>query len=40
MAKKAGYNMSLWLHGDEDFVSEAGGMNVFILKEAPDGCKY
>ena len=31
--------MSLWLHGEEDFVSEAGAMNVFLLKQAPDGCE-
>lgn len=29
--------MSLWLHGKEDYISEAGAMNVFMLKEAPDG---
>ncbi|ODN86804.1 hypothetical protein L198_07166 [Cryptococcus wingfieldii CBS 7118] len=29
--------MSLWLHGEEDFISEAGAMNVFLLKEAKDG---
>ncbi|WWC90261.1 uncharacterized protein L201_005194 [Kwoniella dendrophila CBS 6074] len=37
VAKKPGYAMSLWLHGKEDFISEAGAMNVFIIKEAPDG---
>ena len=31
--------MSLWLHGDKDFISEAGAMNVFIIKQAEDGCK-
>lgn len=31
--------MSLWLHGQEDFISEAGAMNVFIIKEAEDGCE-
>ena len=31
--------MSLWLHGKEDFISEAGAMNVFIIKQAPDGCE-
>jgi len=30
--------MSLWLHGKEDFISEAGAMNVFMIKEAADGC--
>jgi len=39
VAKKQGFAMSLWLHGDEDFISEAGAMNVWIIKEAPDGCK-
>ncbi|WVR03017.1 hypothetical protein IAU60_000006 [Kwoniella sp. DSM 27419] len=37
ISKKPGYAMSLWLHGDEDFISEAGAMNVFIIKEAKDG---
>ncbi|WVQ64193.1 uncharacterized protein L199_002355 [Kwoniella botswanensis] len=37
ISKKPGYAMSLWLHGKEDFISEAGAMNVFIIKEAPDG---
>ena len=31
--------MSLWLHGKDDFISEAGAMNVFIIKEAADGCE-
>lgn len=31
--------MSLWLHGEEDYVSEAGGMNVWVIKEAKDGCE-
>lgn len=29
--------MSLWLHGKEDFISEAGAMNVWMIKEAKDG---
>nr|XP_018266046.1 branched-chain-amino-acid transaminase [Kwoniella dejecticola CBS 10117]OBR88204.1 branched-chain-amino-acid transaminase [Kwoniella dejecticola CBS 10117] len=37
ISKKPGYAMSLWLHGREDFISEAGAMNVFIVKEAADG---
>jgi branched-chain amino acid aminotransferase len=37
VAKKPGCAMSLWLHGEEDFVSEAGAMNVWILKQAEDG---
>lgn len=34
--------MSLWLHedGKEDFISEAGAMNVWIIKEAKDGCEW
>jgi branched-chain amino acid aminotransferase len=34
--------MSLWLHsyGKEDFISEAGAMNVWIIKEAKDGGEY
>lgn len=40
MAKKAGYAMSLWLHGSEDYISEAGAMNMFILKQAEDGCEF
>jgi branched-chain amino acid aminotransferase len=39
IAKKPGFAMSLWLHGDEDFISEAGAMNVFIIKQAQDGCE-
>lgn len=39
VAKRPGFAMSLWLHGEEDFVSEAGGMNVWVIKEADDGCK-
>jgi hypothetical protein len=31
--------MSLWLHGKEDFISEAGAMNVWIIKQAADGCE-
>lgn len=31
--------MSLWLHGKEDFISEAGAMNVFMIKQASDGCE-
>jgi len=31
--------MSLWLHGQEDYISEAGAMNVWIIKQAEDGCK-
>ncbi|WWD22611.1 hypothetical protein CI109_107104 [Kwoniella shandongensis] len=37
ISKKPGYAMSLWLHGKEDFISEAGAMNVFIIKQAEDG---
>jgi branched-chain amino acid aminotransferase len=37
VAKQPGFAMSLWLHGEEDFVSEAGAMNVWIIKEAADG---
>lgn len=37
IAKKQGYAMSLWLHGKEDFISEAGAMNVWIIREAEDG---
>ncbi|WVF67000.1 hypothetical protein IAT40_001743 [Kwoniella sp. CBS 6097] len=37
ISKKPGYAMSLWLHGQEDFISEAGAMNVFIIKQAQDG---
>ncbi|KAK4688242.1 branched-chain amino acid aminotransferase, partial [Tremellales sp. Uapishka_1] len=37
VAKVPGFAMSLWLHGKEDFISEAGAMNVWIIKEAPDG---
>ncbi|WVQ85402.1 hypothetical protein IAT38_007567 [Cryptococcus sp. DSM 104549] len=37
IANKPGYAMNLWLHGKEDFISEAGGMNVFVIIEAPDG---
>lgn len=40
VAKKKGFSMSLWLHGQEDFISEAGAMNVWIIKQADDGCKY
>jgi branched-chain amino acid aminotransferase len=29
--------MSLWLHGQEDFISEAGAMNMFMIKMASDG---
>jgi branched-chain amino acid aminotransferase len=39
VAKKAGYAMSLWLHGPEDYISEAGAMNMFIMKQAEDGCE-
>lgn len=39
MAKKKGFAMSLWLHGQEDYISEAGAMNVWIIKEAQDGCE-
>ena len=31
--------MSLWLHGQEDYISEAGAMNVWIIKQAEDGCE-
>ncbi|WOO84539.1 Branched-chain-amino-acid aminotransferase, mitochondrial [Vanrija pseudolonga] len=39
VAKQPGFAMSLWLHsyGKEDFISEAGAMNVWIIKEAKDG---
>lgn len=42
VAKKPGFAMSLWLHsyGKEEYISEAGGMNVWIIKEAKDGCEY
>jgi hypothetical protein len=39
VAKKKGFSMSLWLHGQEDYISEAGAMNVWIIKQAEDGCK-
>lgn len=41
VAKKPGYAMNLWLHkhDGEDYLSEAGAMNVWIIKEAQDGCK-
>ena len=32
--------MSLWLHGKEDYISEAGAMNMFIIKESADGCEW
>jgi branched-chain amino acid aminotransferase len=34
--------MSLWLHSHdgEDYLSEAGAMNVWIIKEAADGCEW
>lgn len=33
--------MSLWLHehDGQDHLSEAGAMNVWMIKEAQDGCK-
>jgi hypothetical protein len=33
--------MSLWLHehDGQDYISEAGAMNVWIIKEAQDGCQ-
>ncbi len=31
--------MSLWLHGKEDYISEAGAMNMFVIKKADDGCE-
>ncbi|WVQ72173.1 hypothetical protein IAR50_001718 [Cryptococcus sp. DSM 104548] len=37
IAKQPGYAMSLWLHGEQNFISEAGAMNVFLLKEGKDG---
>jgi hypothetical protein len=40
MAKKPGYAMSLWLHGKEDYISEAGAMNMFVIKQAEDGCEW
>ena len=40
IAKKDGYAMSLWLHGKEDYISEAGAMNVWIIKEATDGWEF
>jgi branched-chain amino acid aminotransferase len=39
VAKKKGFHMSLWLHGQEDYISEAGAMNVWMIKEAQDGCE-
>lgn len=32
--------MSLWLHGKEDYISEAGAMNVWMIKEAKDGGEF
>lgn len=32
--------MSLWLHGKEDYISEAGAMNMWIIKQASDGCTF
>jgi hypothetical protein len=42
VAKKPGFAMSLWLHSHdgEDYLSEAGAMNVWIIKEAADGCEW
>lgn len=39
IAKKPDFAMSLWVHteGGEDYISEAGAMNVFIIKQAEDG---
>lgn len=39
VAKKPGFQMSLWLHSDgkQDFISEAGAMNVWVIKKAQDG---
>ncbi|OXC64515.1 hypothetical protein AYX13_06140 [Cryptococcus neoformans] len=37
ISKKKGYAMSLWLHGKEDYISEAGAMNMWIIKQASDG---
>ncbi|WVQ82786.1 hypothetical protein IAT38_004918 [Cryptococcus sp. DSM 104549] len=37
ISKKPGYAMSLWLHGDKDYISEAGAMNMWMIKEAADG---
>lgn len=39
VAKRPGYAMSLWLHtvDGKEYLSEAGGMNVWIIKEAKDG---
>ncbi|KAL7420622.1 branched-chain-amino-acid transaminase bat2 [Cryptotrichosporon argae] len=37
VAKKPGFAMSLWLHGAEDYISEAGAANCWIIKEAADG---
>ncbi len=39
VAKKEGFAMSMWLHGKEDYISEAGAMNMFMMKEADDGCE-
>lgn len=42
VAKKPGFAMSLWLHSHdgEDYLSEAGAMNVWIIKQAADGCEW
>ncbi|KLT41800.1 branched-chain amino acid aminotransferase II [Cutaneotrichosporon oleaginosum] len=39
VAKRPGYAMSLWLHSvdGKEYLSEAGGMNVWVIKEAKDG---
>lgn len=39
VAKREGFNMNLWLHqvDGEDYLSEAGAMNLWIIKEAADG---
>ncbi|KAL0242375.1 hypothetical protein I308_106004 [Cryptococcus tetragattii IND107] len=36
ISKKKGYAMSLWLHGKEDYISEAGAMNMWIIKQVSD----
>lgn len=32
--------MSLWLHGKEDYISEAGAMNMWIIKQVSDDCTF
>ncbi|ODN98442.1 branched-chain-amino-acid transaminase [Cryptococcus wingfieldii CBS 7118] len=38
IAKRPNYLMNLWLHDDKHhYISEAGGMNIFVVKKATDG---